>query len=249
VAWAQGDSLLFSRSTDGAQTFSPARVISAPHDQHPDLAVAAPGPGQAVSVAYAAQSANGGTVLKVATSGNAGQAFGAPVTVPGAPAAAGPQPYEVSLITARADPRHGTLYVAFAQQAGQGALRVVVTHSTATGGWTASAEVHPAVADPGSSQFQPALTITPAGQAYVTYFVASSGRVAPLLTEVRGQARTQALSRAFDPGCGLTAGVKAIPWLGDYQALTSSAGHLYAAWNDGSTGTLQILVRAVDTGR
>ena len=250
VAWAQGDSLLFSRSTDGAQTFSPARVISAPRDQHPDLAVAAPGPGQAVSVAYAAQSANGGTVVKVATSGNAGQTFGAPVTVPGAPAVAGPQSYEVSLIAAGADPRHGTLYVAFAQQAGQGgSLRAVVTHSTATGGWTAPAEVHPVAADQGSSQFQPALTVTPAGQAYVTYFVASSGRVAPLLSEVGGQARTQTLGAPFDSGCGLTAGVKTIPWLGDYQALTSSAGHLYAAWNDGGTGTLQILVRAVDTGR
>src|ERR1019366_6882760 len=153
VAWAQGDSLLFSRSTDGAQTFSPARVISAPRDQHPDLAVAA----------------------------------------------TGPQSYEVSLIAAGADPRHGTLYVAFAQQAGQGgSLRVVVTHSTATGGWTAPAEVHPVAADPGSSQFQPALTVTPAGQAYVTYFVASSGRVAPLLTEVGGQARTQTLGAPFD---------------------------------------------------
>ena len=251
VAWAQGDSLLFSRSTDGGQTFSPPRVISTPRDRHPDLAVAVSGPGQAVSVAYAGQSASGGSVIKVATSGNAGQTFAAPVTVPGAPAYAGPQPYEVSLITAAADQRRGTLYVAFAaQQTGQGgSLRVFATHSTASGGWTAPAEVHPAAAGPGSSQFQPALTVTPAGQAYVTYFVASSGRVASVLTEIGSQARTQTLGAPFDSGCGLTAGVKTSPWLGDYQALTSSAGHLYAAWNDGATGSLRILVRSVDTGR
>jgi hypothetical protein len=240
VAWSQGPSLLFSRSTDGGHTFSTPQVISAPGDQHPDLAVVVPRSRQALSVVY------GAATIRVTTSHNAGQTFTTPVTVPGALATQGAQPYEVSLIGGAADPATGTLYVTFAKQTGQPArLRVVITHASTDGQWAKPTEVNPAAGGPGSDQFQPSVTATSQGQLYVTYFAAAAGQVTEYLTQPGRHSRTRPLGSPFDPGCGLTAGVKNIPWLGDYQALTSTAEHPYAAWNDGGTGRLQILVDPV----
>lgn len=217
VAWSQGPSLLFSRSTDGGHTFSTPQLISAPGDQHPDLAVVVPGPRQALSVVY------GAATIRVTTSHNAGQTFTAPVTVPGA-AAQGAQPYEVSLIGAAANPATGTLYITFAEQTGQPArLRVVITHASADGQWATPTQVNPAAGGPGSNQFQPSVTATSQGQLYVTYFAAAADQVTEYLTQPSRHSRTRPLGSPFDPGCGLTAGVKNIPWLGDYQALTSTA--------------------------
>jgi hypothetical protein len=247
--WSQDESLLFSRSTDDGRTFSRPRRISTPGEAA-DLAVVVPGPRHALSVVYAAAMGKSGmTMVRVTTSHDGGQTFAAPVTVPGSGALAtqGAQPYEVSLVGAAADPRTGTLYVTYAEEAGQPArLRVVLTHSSTDGRWTAPAEVDPAAGGPGSDQFQPSATATPQGQLYITYFVAAAGHVTEYLTQQADlHSRTQRLGSPFDPGCGLTIGVRDVPWLGDYQALASSAGHAYAAWNDGGTGSLQILVEPV----
>jgi hypothetical protein len=247
VAWSEQASLLFSRSTDGGRVFSPPQTISAPGDQHPDLAVVTPGPRQELSVVYATETARSkAPEVKVTTSHNAGQTFSAPATVPGTLVTAGAQPYEVSLIGASTDPRTGTPYVAFAEETGQPArLRVVITHASADGRWTAPAQVDPAAGGPNADQFQPSVAAGPDGRIYVTYFVAHAGEVAAFLTETGSHSRTRRLGRPFDAGCGLTIGVKEIPWLGDYQALASGAGHTYAAWNDGGTGRLQILVQPI----
>lgn len=245
VAWSERESLLFSRSIDSGRTFSAPQVISAPGDQHPDLAVVAPGPRQALSVAYAAGIGTTSAV-RVTTSLDAGRTFSAPATVPGAVATAGALPYEVSLIGATADPRTGTRYVTFAEETGQPArLRVVITRASADGHWAAPAQVDPAAGGAGGDQFQPSVTVSRDGRVFVTYFVASAGQVAAYATETGIHHRTWRLGRPFDPGCGLTVGVKHIPWLGDYQALASSAGSTYAAWNDGGTGRLQILARRI----
>ncbi|HEX8006358.1 MAG TPA: sialidase family protein [Trebonia sp.] len=249
VAWSQDESLLFSRSTDDGRTFSRPRRISAPGEAA-DLAVVVPGPWHALSVVYSAATASSRTsMVRVITSHDGGRTFAAPVTVPGGGALAsqGARPYEVSLVGAAADPRTGTLYVTYAEEAGQPArLRVVLTHSRAGGRWTAPTEVDPAAGGPGSDQFQPSATATPQGQLYITYFVAAAGHVTEYLTQQAGlHSRTRRLGSPFDPDCGLTVGVKEIPWLGDYQALASSGGHAYAAWNDGGTGSLQILVEPV----
>ena len=89
----------------------------------------------------------------------------------------------------------------------------------------------------------------PQGKVYVTYFAAIAGRVNEYLTQPGRHSRTRPLGWPFDPGNGLTVGVKHTPWLGDYQALASSAGRAYAAWNDGGTGKLQILVEPVTSAR
>jgi hypothetical protein len=247
IAWSDGTSLLFSRSIDGGRTFSTPRVISASSDQHPDLAVVIPGPRHALSVMYSATTAGGkAPAIRITTSHDGGQTFVAPVTVPGPLATAGAQPYEVSLIGAAADPRTGTLYVAFAEETGSPArLRVVLTHDSTGGHWTAPTKVNPAPGDPRGDQFQPSVAVTSEGQVYVTYFVAAAGHVAEFVTETGERSRTWRLGQPFDPNCGLTVGVKTIPWLGDYQALTGAADHTYAAWNDGGAGFLQILVEPI----
>lgn len=240
VAWSQGPSLLFSRSTDSGHTFSPPQVISAPSDKYPDLAVVAPGPQGALSVVYAA------ATIRVTTSRDGGQTFTAPATVPGALVTQGTQPYEVSLIGAAADPRTGTLYVTFAERTGHPArLRVAITHTSTGGQWATPTAVDPAAGGPGSDQFQPSVTATPQGKLYVTYFMAAAGQVTEYLTQPGRHTRTRPLGSPFDPGCGLTVGVKNIPWIGDYQALANGAGHTYAAWNDGGTGRLQILAEPI----
>jgi hypothetical protein len=184
--------------------------------------------------------------IRVTTSHDGGRAFTAPVTVPGALTTQGTQPYEASSIGAAANPRTGTMYVTFAEQTGHPArLRVVITHASTGGRWATPTEVDPAAGGPGSGQFQPSVTATPQGQLDVTYFVAAAGKVTEYLTQPGSHSRTRPLGSPFDPGCGLTVGVKHIPWIGDYQALTSTAGHPYAAWNDGGTGRLQILVERV----
>lgn len=148
--------MLFSRSTDSGHTFSPPEVISAPGDQHPDLAVVVPGPKKALSVVYA------DTAIQVATSHDDGQTFSAPVTVPGALATQGAQPYEVSLIGAAADPRTGTLYVTFAEQTGQPArLRVVITHTSTNGQWVTPRAVNPASPAPAALTSSPCQGPTP----------------------------------------------------------------------------------------
>lgn len=246
IAWSQGDSLLFSRSTDGGHSFSRPRVISAPGDSHPDLAVLVPGPRKALSVVYGAKT------IRVTTSHDGGRTFTAPATVPGTLAAQGAQPYEVSLIGAAADPRHGTLYITFAELTGRSAqLRVFITHARAHGHWVKPAEVDPVAGGRGSDQFQPSVTITSKGRLYITYFAATAGHVTEYLTQPGSHNRTRPLGSPFDAGCGITAGVKQRPWIGDYQALASGAGHsglAYAAWNDGGTGRLQILVEPVPPG-
>ena len=82
------------------------------------------------------------------------------------------------------------------------------------------------------------------GQLNVTYFVTATSHVTEYLTQPGRHTRTRPLGSPFDPGCGLTVGVKHIPWISDYQALASTAGHPCAAWNDGGTG-LEILVERV----
>jgi hypothetical protein len=245
VAWSEQGSLLFSRSTDGGRVFSPPRTISAPGDQYPDYAVVTPGPGQELSVVYAATTASRTAVIKVTTSRDAGQTFSAPATVPGTLVTAGAQPYEVSLIGASTDPRTGAPYVAFAEETGQPArLRVVITHASADGHWTTPAQVDLAAGGPNADQFQPSVAVGRDGRVYVTYFVAHGGEVAAFLTETGGRSRTWRLGRPFDAACGLTMKERS-PWLGDYQALASGAGHTYAAWNDGGTGRLQIVVQRI----
>ena len=240
VAWSQGPSLLFSRSTDGGRTFSTPRVISAPGDQHPDLAVVVPGPKNALSVVFA------DTTIQITTSHDGGRTFTAPATVPGAVATQGAQPYEVSLIAAAANPRTGTLYLTFAELTGRPArLRVVITHTGTDGRWATPTAVDPAGGGARSNQFQPSVTVTLQGKVYVTYFAAAAGRVTEYFTQPGKQSRTRRLGSPFNPGNGLTVGVKQIPWIGDYQALAGSAGHAYAAWNDGGSGKLQILVEPV----
>jgi hypothetical protein len=244
VAWSLGRSLLFSRSTDGGRTFSPPKVISAGRDKHPDLAVVVPGPKSALSVVYA------DTTIEVTTSHDGGKTFTAPVTVPGAVATQGARPYEVSSIGAAANPRTGTLYVTFAEQAGRPArLRVVITRTRADGRWTTPTAVDPAADGTRRDQFQPSVAVTPQQEVYVTYFAAIAGRVNEYLTQPDRHSSARPLGSPFDPGNGLTVGVKHIPWLGDYQALASSAGRAYAAWNDGGTGKLQILVEPVTSVR
>jgi hypothetical protein len=233
------------RSTDGGQVFSHPQTISAPGDQYPDYAVVTPGPGQELSVVYAATTARSrAAVIKVTASHDAGRTFSAPATVPGAPTD-GAQPYEASLIGASTDPRTGTSYVAFAEETGHPArLRVVITHASADGGWTTPAQVDPAAGGPNADQFQPSVAVGRGGRVYVTYFVAHGGEVAAFLTETGGRSRTWRLGRPFDAACGLTMKERS-PWLGDYQALASGAGHTYAAWNDGGTGRLQIVVQRI----
>jgi hypothetical protein len=259
IAWNWGDDLLASRSADDGRTFAAPRRISAPGDLHPNLAVVAAGPRGSVSVIYQAASAagkgspGGRPVTEIVTSPDGGLAFEPPDVLPavaGYPFTA--QPFASSLPTVTADPGTGTLYVALSQSLSQGAARQIVVYRSADHGrtWSAPASVSGGQ-HPRADEFQPSLTVDARGALYVSYYAYASGRVtAWLAASADGGASFHGhlrLGRPFDPACGLTGVWKVSPWFGDYQALTSGPGHLYAAWTDTGTGRPEIAVAAMRT--
>jgi hypothetical protein len=281
VAWATRDvgglghagGLAFRRSTDGGLRFTAPRIVSAPTGGV-SIPVVTAGPRGAVSIAYVTlrhPRPRGARAIgappnarppagvneeevQVVRSIDHGRSFGRPAVVGPATSLLAATP-GVDLTTQpslAADPRDGSVYVAYsAYRAGARHADIVVARS-ADGGRTWSALVRVTTGPPPGQTilFQPRVVVDTAGGVDVTCFALTRGRVDVLLARstTRG-ARFGPLqritSRPFDPALGWRGRKTGAWWIGDYQGLAAGGGLLHPFWNDTRTGQLEIFTAAV----
>jgi hypothetical protein len=264
VAWGAGPAhtaVVFTRSTDGGQSFAAPRAILA-EAATPSLVSAGPqvaaGPDGLVCVAFdwtTRQDPSGdlaGQVVAVC-SADAGSSFGAPAHL-GTEAAAIALPGGVrpnSGPTVAISPRDEAIYVAFpVHEPGSARSGIVVTASRDRGrSWSA-----PVTATPRDDviYFQPNLAVDAAGRVAVSAFALANGRIDEVLLISATGARSFApplrvTTAPFDPLDSATSsrGKYGIWWLGDWQGIASGAGAFRLVWNDTRTGKLDLYAATV----
>ena len=185
--------LAFSRSTDGAKTFSPVRLIEgqapfctdsvpgrAKNSTSCDEAIGATpvvGPDGSLAVAFAYEdpiNSNVPTLMLVTTSSDGGTTWTAPMWVATVHDIIGtfpPEKYRVASLPAFAcDPRTGQLYLAWADK-GKRDADILLTTSTDHGRtWSAVTRVNDDSPQNGANQFQPQMAVAPDGVVSVSFF-------------------------------------------------------------------------------
>jgi hypothetical protein len=215
--------------------------------------VDAPRHGDAVQHADDAQ-------VEVVSSTDYGRSFGQPAVLGPAPSmiAVSPQQDLSTGPELAADPRDGTVYVAYATyRHASGHTDIVVAHSH-DGGHTwskpvrASAPPHPGDA----IYFQPQVTVDGTGAVDVTYFALAHDRVSVILARSTTHGASfdgyqTVTSQSFDPNLGMRGpgkgGKQSLWWIGDYQGLAAGGDMIHPFWNDTRPGQLQIFTAAIPT--
>ncbi len=264
VVWAstrgpQGGNLAMRRSTDGGQTFEPARAILSDHrpsliSAGPRIAAGSDGLVCAVCDQVARPDASrdiiGQAVAVCSTDG--GSTFGAPVPL-------GSEVLDINLpgsvvantgVAVAAAPTGASLYVAFSTHT-PGAIHAdIAVRSSHDGGRTWSA---PVTATPNDhiTYFQPNIAVDAAGRVAVSALALSNGRVDEIL--LLSQGRTlhfgpplRVTSAPFDPHSPTASGGKhGAWWIGDYQGIAATGNTFHLVWNDTRTGKLELYAAGV----
>jgi hypothetical protein len=256
VVWAQGTSrgfttvLLYTRSTDGGQTFEDPRPIASASRGLDDLRVACGATGD-VYVIYDAGSAavgNGATAtVKVLCSHDRGRTFAPPIelgrdtlgnAVPGS--------YSVSFPAIAADPNSGLVCAAFSShEPGADHAQILLTASRDQGrSWSRAQAITP---QDEVIYFQPQVAINADGRIGVMAFAITHDRVSVVLMlsepgSLRFGSPVTVTSQPFNPA---RSGPRGRWWIGDYQALGTTPGAFHLVWNDTRTGQLQLFTAAV----
>jgi hypothetical protein len=266
VAWAstrgpEGGSLAMRRSTDGGQTFEPARPILSDH--RPSLVSAGPriaagGGGLVCAVCdQVARPSPSGDIIGEAVavcSTNGGATFGTPITL-------GSEVLDISLpggviantgVAVGAAPNHSSLYAAFSTHT-PGAIHAdIAVRASHDGGRTWSA---PVIATPNNhvTYFQPNVAVDAAGRVAVSAFALADGRVDEILllspdSGLRFGPPLTVTTAPFDPHSPTASGGKhGAWWIGDYQGLTAAGKTFHLLWNDTRLGRLDLYAATVRT--
>ena len=264
VAWGAGAShtaLEFRRSTDGGETFEPARRIL-PEASVPSLVSAGPqvagGPDGLVCAVcdWTSQRDGSGDIIGQVTavcSTDGGVTFGAPVHL-GSETAAIALPGDVmpnSGPTVAVSPQGDVIYVAFPKrEPGTTHSDILVTASHNRGRtWSRPVTVTP---DDDVTYFQPNLAVDQAGRVAISAFALTKGRINEVVLvsrprELRFRPLLTVTSAPFDPLDPTTAGRGKYGawWIGDWQGIAASAGAFNLVWNDTRTGKLDLFAATV----
>jgi len=246
--------ILFTRSTDGGSSFTPARTIYQ-GDMIGDPVVAA-GPRGAVLVAFYHSPDGRLFSIGAVSSTNHGRSFGALRPIPQTRedhllyvGRADPS----SRLGAAIDPQTGMLFVVYAAYRGASASQSDVLLSRSPDGgqtWLSPTRVNHATAGAQTINQQPQVTVSRGGEVDVLYLAQRGFRMNVYLGESvsHGSAFQRSIrvtSRSFDPSLGIRTLRPGSWWIGDYQGLATGPRTIYPFWNDTRRGHLEIFTAVV----
>ena len=264
VVWASngregGDSVSIRRSTDGGQSFEPARTILNAHrnttqSATPKVVASANGLVCVVADEMSSWDPSGDLVGQAVAvcSTDGGNSFGAPVRL-------GWESIDISLpgnvlansgVMVAAAPRGDALYAAFVRHQRRANHADIIVRGSYDRGRTWS---NPVSATPRDSvvYFQPNLAVDEAGRVAISAFALAHGRVSEVLLLSRPHqlsfgAPLEVTTAPFDPHSQTMTGPKhGAWWIGDYQGITASAGAFHLVWNDTRTGKMDLFAATV----
>jgi hypothetical protein len=264
VVWASnrhegGDSVSLARSTDGGESFEPARTILDAHratTQSATPKVAAGGRGIVCVAADELSSwGSSGDLVGHAVaicSTDAGASFGAPVQLGwetlNVRLAGGALPN--SGVTAAVSPDGSAIYVAFGRHRRGATHAAIVVRASHDHGRTWS---RPVTATPSDdvTYFQPNLTVDDAGRVAISAFALANGHLDEVLLvspprQLRFGPPVRVTTAPFDPHSRTATGQKhGAWWVGDYQGITAGDGAFHLVWNDTRTGRMDLFAASV----
>ena len=240
VAWTNSHGLQFSDSHDQGTSWSTPRLLAP--GTAPGNPVVTTGAGRTVHVFFEEFAGLGRPIrLFTMTSTDDGSRFSAAEligTAPAPPSFGRPKGNGVTpppLLGAASDPATGRSAVAIAGQDPAAGHPVIYLWQTATTTGTWASPTHPVTGRPAAqTQAQPRM-IYVHHVLYLSYFsISRTG-------DVTEQLAHQTSAHEFQPSPLGDPPFRAAGFIGDYQALASAQHQIYALWNDGRAGKLEIV--------
>ncbi|MDB5075650.1 MAG: BNR/Asp-box repeat protein [Chloroflexi bacterium] len=247
--------IAFSRSVDGATSFSPVQMFNAPKSGFPSGPIVTVAPGGQVHIVYIVLDRSS---IDVVGSVDGGAHFGSSHLVSPVKELPEQLPHAnfrvFSLPAAAASPTGSALYAAWADYGGHIA-RVLASRSQDGGQtWTLPVRVDGGQMVRHDDQFEPQLAVGSDGSVFVSYFSrlhnAANGLIDVYLARsadggVSFSPSQRVTNVSWNPALGAPHATAQETFIGDYQGLAVGPGVIYPFWNDTRSGKQEIYSAAV----